>query len=110
MADNQESTTTFIDPGLEAFLDSCLVDKGIKDVPKELHDQMMQDLAARLETWLMQSVFKKLEEKDAQPLERLMDKGATQQEIMQFLQSRVPNLQNIFAEEMVNFKKAYVGA
>jgi dsDNA-binding SOS-regulon protein len=109
MADNQEPST-LMEPGLEAFLDSCLVDKGIKDVPKALHDQMMQDLAARLETWLMQAVFKKLEEKDAQPLESLMDKGAGQQEIMQFLQGRVPNLQEIFAEEMVNFKKAYLGA
>src|ERR1035437_9288232 len=109
MADNQDPKT-LIDPGLEAFLDSCLYDKGIKDVPKALHDQMMQDLAARLETWLMKSAFKKLEEKDAAPLKQLMDKGANQQEIMEFLQSRVPNLQEIFAEEMVNFKKAYVGA
>jgi len=107
---NDQTPSSFMDPGTEAFLDSCLYDKGIRDVPKALHDQMLQDLAVRLETWLMQAVFKKLEEKDAQPLESLIDKGANQQEIMEFLQGRVPNLQEIFVQEMVNFKKAYVGA
>jgi hypothetical protein len=112
MADEQASTSSFIelDPGLEAFLDSCLYDKGITDVPKSLHDQMMQDLAARLETWLLQAVFKKLTEKDARPLEELMDKGANRREIMEFLQGRIPNLQEVFAAEMANFKKVYVGA
>ncbi len=108
MAENK--TKVSVDPALEAFLDSCLWEKGIREVPKELHVQMTQDLAVRLETWLLQAMFKKLEEKDVQPLEVLVDKGATQTEIMEFLRARVPDFQAVVAEEMEKFKKVYVGA
>ena len=98
-----------INPPLYAFLDSCLFDKGIKDIPDSLKEQMITDLADRLQQWLMQSVFQHLPEAAAPDMEKLMDKGATQDEIMGFLQTRVPGINKIFEEEMIKFKQAYLG-
>jgi len=106
--DNQQNLKT-ANPPLYAFLDSCLFDKGIKDIPEELREQMITDLSDRLQQWLMQSVFAHLPEAAAPEMDKLMDKGASQEEIMEFLQTRVPNINKIFEEEMVKFKQAYLG-
>ncbi len=96
-------------PPLYAFLDSCLFDKGIKDIPESLKEQMIADLSDRLQQWLMQSVFMHLPEAAAPDMEKLMDKDSSQEEIMEFLQQRVPNINKIFEAEMIKFKTAYLG-
>lgn len=94
---------------LRTFLDSCLYDKGIKDIPDSLKEQMIQDLSLRLQQWLMQSVFQYLPENSATEMEQLMEKQADQEEIMFFLTQKIPNLNKIFEEEMIKFKQAYLG-
>lgn len=106
---NQTTKLSEINPPLYSFLDSCLFDKGIKDIPESLKEQMIRDLADRLQQWLMQSVFMYLPEAAAPDLEKLMDQGASQEEIMGFLQTRVPGINKIFGDEMVKFKQAYLG-
>ena len=96
-------------PPLYTFLDSCLYDKGIRDIPESLKNEMIADLADRLQQWLMQSVFMHLPEEAAPDMEKLMDEGASQEQIMQFLQTRVPNINGIFEQEMLKFKEAYLG-
>jgi hypothetical protein len=106
---NQSVNLSEINPPLYAFLDSCLFDKGIKDIPESLKGEMITDLADRLQQWLMQAVFMHLPEEAAPDMEKLMDRGAPQEEIMGFLQTRVPGINKIFEEEMIKFKQAYLG-
>jgi len=106
---NQNVNLSEINPALYAFLDSCLFDKGIKDIPDSLKEQMIADLADRLQQWLMQSVFQHLPEEAAPDMEKLIDGGASQDEIMGFLQTRVPGINKIFEQEMAKFKQAYLG-
>ncbi len=105
----EQQNLKILNPPLYAFLDSCLFDKGIKDVPENLKEQMIQDLSVRLEQWLMQSVFMHLPENAAPELEKLMEEESSKQQVMEFLQTRVPNVNQIFEQEMVKFKQAYIG-
>ncbi len=98
-----------INPPLYAFLDSCLVEKGVKDIPDSLKEQMIQDLSQRLQLWLMQAVVMHLPEENALEFEQLMESGTEQEKIMEFLQSKVSNISQIFEQEMLNFKRAYLG-
>jgi hypothetical protein len=107
--ENQASQLSDVNPALYAFLDSCLYDKGIKDIPESLKKDMIADLADRLQQWLMQAVFMHLPESAAPDMEKLMDGGASQDEIMGFLQTRVPGINKIFEDEMTKFKQAYLG-
>ena len=99
-----------LDPALHSFLESCLEDKGLKDLQTDLREQMTQDLASRLQTWLLQAVFMQLEEKDMPQVDALIEKGASQEEITQLLRKLVPNIDQIFEKEMLAFKKAYIEA
>jgi hypothetical protein len=110
MAEEIKSDISNLDPAMVEFLNSCLEEKGIKDVPQDLHDQMVSDLADRLQDWLMQAVFAKLEEKDMPAMDELMEKGADQGEIMEYLQKTIPNIEQIFAAAMQEFKQTYLSA
>lgn len=108
MTDTQ--STKIIPPEIEVFLDSCLWEKGIRNLPEDLHTQMIRDLASRLEAWLLQVALMHFDEKDAPALENELERGATQEEITQFLQRHIPNLSIIFEQEMLKFKQAYLKA
>jgi hypothetical protein len=90
------------------FLDSCLWDKGIKDVPAEMKEQMIQNLAARLNAWMMQAALMHLPDKDASDLEKLSQSTTDPEEIQGFFRSRIPNLDKIFNDAMTEFKQAYL--
>jgi uncharacterized hydantoinase/oxoprolinase family protein len=94
---------------LYTFLESCLEEKGVTDIPEDLKSNMITDLSDRLQKWLLQSIFMHISESAAAELEKLMESGASQEEIMEFLQTSVPNVNNIFGEEMLKFKEAYLG-
>jgi len=106
--DNNQSQN-ILDLGFEAFLDSCLEAKGIKPSTEELKKKMIHDLAVRLNEWLLTATFKHLNEQDAKDMEKMMDWGANQEETAKFFKERVPNIEQIYAEEMENFKKVYAG-
>lgn len=107
--DTQNSQNNLINPPLYVFLDSCLFDKGIKDIPDSLKDQMIKDLADRLQQWLMQSVFQHLPEEAALEMEKLVATNPDQEEIMAFVGKKIPNIGDIFKDEMIKFKQAYLG-
>lgn len=107
--DNQNTQDNLITPPLYAFLDSCLVEKGIKDIPESLKEQMIKDLADRLQQWLMQSIFEHLPEEAAPEMEKLLATNPGQEEIMAFVTEKIPNITAIFKEEMAKFKQAYLG-
>jgi|GEM_PF-2807886 len=107
--DTQNSQENLITPPIYAFLESCLFDKGIKDIPDSLKEQMIKDLADRLQQWLMQSIFLYLPEAAAPEMEKMLATKPSQAEIMAFVTTQIPNISEIFKEEMVKFKQAYLG-
>ena len=106
---SQQPIVSNEDP-LYFFLDSCLWDKGIREVPPEIKEKMIADLADRLQSWLLQATVKELSEKDAKDMEKLLDKGALQAEVTAFLKSRISNLDDIYKQAMESFKQAYLAA
>jgi len=105
----QTNQDNLITPPLYAFLDSCLFDKGVKDIPDSLKEQMIKDLADRLQQWLMQSIFQHLPEEAVPEMEKLLAMSPSQDEIMSFVGNKIPNIGEIFKDEMVKFKQAYLG-
>ncbi len=95
---------------ISIFLESCLVEKGFDTLPEETKQQMIDDLAGRLNKWLLTATFSKLSEVDQVAFGELMDKGsADQNTVEQFFRSRLPDIDRIYTEAMLEFKRVYVG-
>ncbi len=92
------------------FLASCLNEKGMGIASEKLKEEMILDLAERLQAWLMQHLAGRLTESQVKDLDSLSEKGADRREIMEYLSAKIPNLEVAFAEEMEKFKKTYLEA
>lgn len=91
-----------------AFLEQVLDDGGMKDVEPGLKGQMLQDLRTRLQNNLFATIVTKLPEEDLPAFEALVSKPAPQADVQQFIRQRLPNLDQLLAEAMLNFRKQYV--
>lgn len=94
---------------IQIFLETCLVEKGIIDVPEDLRHRMIGDLAVRLEQWLVTDMIARLPQSDQQEFDRFLETQPTQPEIAVFLQQKIPNFQALYSDAMRAFKEAYVG-
>ena len=109
--DNQlQSAREVLGPEMYEFLNSCIEEKGMGQASSELKEEMILDLAERLQAWLMQSVAKTISGQDAEALDKLTEQGASQQDIMAFLKQHIPNIEELFAQGMQEFKQTYLQA
>lgn len=103
-----QNTNSDLPNEIAIFLDSCLWDKGIKDVPEELKKQMIADLASRLNGWLITAAMNYLNEHSAKALDTFLETQPDQATTVAFLRTKIPNLDSIFSQAMLEFKQAYV--
>ena len=94
---------------IKSFLEEVLGEANIESPTPELKEAMIGDLSGRLEQWLMMTVAKQLKPEDGVALEKLLEKRVTQEEIQSFLVQRVPDIEAIIAQAMLDFKNAYLG-
>ena len=104
----QHNSDLSISPEIVEFLDSCLWDKGMRDLPNDLRVEMIQNLAARLQPWLLHAAAEKLSDKDANDLDAFLDETQDPIKVQGFLRERIPNLDQIFGDAMIQFKQTYV--
>jgi len=94
---------------IQKFLEELLEEANIKNPTPELKEAMIGDLSGRLEQWLMMTVAKHLEPEDGAALEKLLEQKVSQDEIQSFLGQRIPDINTIIAQAMLDFKNAYLG-
>jgi len=107
MQDEDASTNAFLTPPIRLFLEACLWEKGIQKVGEKVKEDMILDLAPRLQDWLWQAVFSQLPE-DALPEWKSLEKDDVQS-VWNFFRAKLPNLDDIMEKAMAEFKEIYVG-
>lgn len=111
--DNQSLTqkeNSFLTPPIRMFLEMCLWEKGIRDSDESVKEDMIQDLAPRLQDWLWQAIFPRLNEADLPEWKELMAREASQAEVISFFKSKLPDFDNFMEQAMKEFKDIYVKA
>lgn len=105
----QEDLTIFpITPEIELFLESCLWEKGIKDLPLEMKKQMVDALYLRLQQWIMAEVVGALTEAQVIDLEKISETETDATKVSNFIRTHIKDVDNFFAASMLKFKEAFV--
>lgn len=94
---------------IEDFLKSLLEEAGMDTVSPEVYAQMMTDLKARLEDRLFGTVIMNLDDAKLTEFREMSEKGASGEELQKFIDTNVPDAQNLFSQAMLNFRKDYLG-
>ncbi len=106
MDDQDQLIEAFLTPPIRVFLEACLWEKGIKDIDPKVKEDMILDLAPRLQDWLWQAVFSRMPE-EALPEWKNLEKNDSET-IWNFFRAKLPNLDQIMEDAMVEFKNIYV--
>lgn len=102
-------TNTFVEPAeVTVFLERVLADGGMANVEPEVREQMLKDLRSRLENKLFATLVMKLPENDLPAFNALVERKAPQEQIQEFLKTKIPNLDEVLAEAMLEFRRLYV--
>jgi hypothetical protein len=96
---------TTIKPEVYVFLQDLLADKGIK-VDSEMERNMIEGLNDRLQMYFMQTLAEQLSETDMEKLNAVIPNGP--QAIQDFITSKVPNTNELFAKAMADFRQVFL--
>ena len=95
---------------LEEFVNNLLNEKNLPDnLPADVRDQMSRDLSERVEERIKAVIVSNLPEQYHEDLISLNSKGDNDQEVQQFIQGKIPNLDAVVAAELVRFRNTYLG-
>ena len=101
-------------PEIKEFIKQILADAGQTNLPKEVEDQMIEDLNTRLEDRLILTAMEALEPHKQLELEKIStgtkDAEVRAQTIEKFLTTNIPQYQNLFAQALLDFRNLYVSA
>ncbi len=92
---------------LEDFIVTMLKDKGFGGEDKVVFEQLKNDLTGDLEQRINAAILAAMPEDKLASFEKILEKGNAAQ-IQEFCAKNVPNLNEITALEMLNFRKTYL--
>ena len=76
---------------------------GLQNLPIEAKTQIVQDVSQVLEMRSLERAYESLSEEQQSELDTLLDSGEDQK-IVEFLQTNIPNMKDIYMQEFVKVK------
>lgn len=94
---------------LESYLNRLMEEKDLNKVDVAVKEQIKEDLAERVENKIYASIISRLPEERLADFEKLLDGGASETEIQEFLKNQIGDLPNFIASALLDFRKIYLG-
>lgn len=98
-------------PSLLHYLDTLITQKHGAEIADEVRTGMRNELAPRLEKWLILSAMNELADKspdDLKAFQNLAQGDTPPQKILEFIQSHIPDTEVFFAKAMMDFGDTYL--
>lgn len=94
---------------LSKFISDIIDAKGYKTLDSDVRRQLEQDLKNRLIDQINRAVLEALPENKIDGFNDLLDRGASQQEVQQYIATSGVDAKKITLETMLRFRSLYLG-
>lgn len=94
---------------LSKFISDIIDAKGYKTLDSDVRRQLEQDLKNRLIDQINRAVLEALPENKIDGFNDLLDRGASQQEVQQYIATSSVDTKKITLETMLRFRSLYLG-
>ena len=94
---------------LSKFINDLIDAKGYKTLDSDVRRQLEQDLKNRLIDQIDRTVLEALPENKIDGFNDLLDRGASQQEVQQYIANSGVDTKKITLETMLRFRSLYLG-
>ena len=94
---------------LNTFFDDIIAQAHLSSLPDTFKDEYKDRLSTEIQKRIGIMALNNLEEKDAEEFSALVAKSqTTQEDVMNFLRTRIPNLQDRITEVLTQFQREFV--
>ncbi|MFC1641022.1 DUF5663 domain-containing protein [Patescibacteria group bacterium] len=104
MAEEKSAEFESLDPYVERLLD----EKDLTNVDAEVLDQLKVDLKDRVEDRINVAIVDALPSEKIEEFDKVMAKG-NETKTQKYLQDNIPNLETVIANELIEFRRTYLG-
>lgn len=94
---------------VRSFLEGILKDANMSILDEETHEDMLQEVYSRLDNFLASVVVQNLPPEHLEQFIKMNEEKKSREEVQQFLQEKVPNIQEIFTRAFMEFRDLYLG-
>jgi hypothetical protein len=97
-----------IPPDIRNYLESILQEAGMLTLDDQTKEGMIQELFFQLDNFLASLIVKNLKPEDLEAFIKMNEEKSSKEEIEKFVQEKLPNAQEIFANAFSEFKRLYI--
>ena len=94
---------------MRVFLEHLLAQAGIHPVVDEIHSEMLAQLAERLEAKLTWTAIGRLPAEKVAEFQKLLRQDSSEAVLREYLEINVPNIEQIYAQTLEDFRQIYLG-
>ncbi|MEI6650394.1 MAG: hypothetical protein WCL23_03080 [Candidatus Moraniibacteriota bacterium] len=94
----------------QIFLERLVEEKGFVNLSEKLKADILDGLNARLVSFIVAAIAERLSEEDAERMNEIMEEGKemSMDTVIDFLNDRVPDLGEVTAGAMMDFRETYL--
>jgi len=98
-----------IPPEARTFLEGLLQDSGILNLGEEEKEEMIKELYARLDNFITSTIIDNLPPENMEEFIKMTEQNKSKSEIEAYLNSKMPNAKEVFANAFIEFRNLYLG-
>lgn len=105
----QTDTQLTIPAEIRSYLESLLQDAGMTSLDADMHEEMIKELYARLDSFITSTIIDNLQPEYLDEFVKMNEEKKPQSEIEVFLKDKMPDTQEVFAKAFMEFRDLYLG-
>jgi ATP phosphoribosyltransferase len=91
------------------FIDRLIQEKALENIDAETMEQIRKDLADRIEDRINASILAKMPTEKLEEFDKILDSN-DEEKIQSFCQANIPELNELIAGELMNFRNIYLNS
>lgn len=100
---------TQLDPTLVDYAETLIREKDYKTLSESMHKEMVADILKRLHDFMIAKTIAKLSNEDVKGLKALLDKNATDDEVQQYVASKIEDAPTFLGDVLFQFRRTFLG-
>jgi hypothetical protein len=92
---------------LDSFINNLIDQRGYRDAPHAIKDQLHKDLKGRLDQFILTRMIAAFSSDEVDTYEKLLDEGSSQEALKQFAKEHIPDYQTFMTSTLLLFQDAY---
>lgn len=93
---------------VDTFLEELLRNAGLDMTLPQVKEEMMKDLRVKLDTALIVGALEQLTEEQLNEFNSKVAEGMGDNEKLEYLRAKIPNIEEIYKDVMLDFYNSYV--